>query len=53
MTETFQVSFASVSKGAYKLAVGMFLDRNDADPAYRLGIQGRTSKNWYIILQNF
>ena len=48
-TETFDVRFTSASAGSYKLAVGLFLDRKDVNPAYRLGIQGRTSDGWYVL----
>jgi autotransporter-associated beta strand protein len=49
VTETFfNVSFSSVPTG-YKLAVGLFLNQTDANPAYRLANQGRTVTGWYII----
>ena len=48
-TETVSATFSSVPSGIYKLAVGLFLDRGDAAPAYRLGIQGRTTQGWYVL----
>ena len=48
-TETVSVTFSTVTPRAYKLAVGLFLDQQDANPAYRLGIQGRTAEGWYVI----
>jgi hypothetical protein len=48
-TETVRVTFSAVPPGAYKLAVGLFLDPKDAKPVYRLGIQGRTAEGWYIL----
>jgi hypothetical protein len=48
-TETANATFQPVPPGTYKLAVGLFLDRDDANPAYRLGIQGRTAQGWYVI----
>jgi autotransporter-associated beta strand protein len=47
-TENFNVSFPSVPTG-YKLAVGLFASQSDANPAYKLGIQGRTNNGWYIL----
>ena len=48
-TETFNVPFASLPTGSYKLAVGLFLSQQDTYPAFRLGIQGRTSDGWYVL----
>ena len=48
--ETVAATFSSASSGPCKLAVGLFLDVKDANPAYRLGIQGRTTNGWYILL---
>jgi hypothetical protein len=48
-TETFDVTFAPVPAGVYKLAVGLFLNPSDTTPAYRLGIQGRTPDGWYAV----
>jgi len=47
-TESFSVSFPSVPTG-YKLALGLFVSRSDAHPAYRLGIRGRVNNNWYVL----
>jgi autotransporter-associated beta strand protein len=47
-TENFNVTFPSVPSG-YKLAVGLFLSQSDANPAFRLGIQGRTNNGWYLL----
>jgi len=49
-TDSFDVAFSAVSKGTYKLAVGLYLNQQDAHPAYRLGIQGRTAEGWYVLL---
>jgi hypothetical protein len=48
-TETLNVTFPSARSGNYKLAVGLFLDRRDDTPAYRLGIRGRTAQGWYVL----
>jgi hypothetical protein len=48
-TETFHVGFGSFPAGSYKVAVGLFLDRRETHPAYRLGIQARTSDGWYVL----
>ena len=48
-TETVSVTFPAVTPRSYKLAVGLFLDKKDANPAYRLGIQGRAAEGWYVI----
>ena len=48
-TETFDVRFTALPAGTYKVAVGLFLNQQDARPAYRLGIQGRTSEGWYVL----
>jgi autotransporter-associated beta strand protein len=47
-TENFNVSFPSVPAG-YKLAVGLFASQSDANPSFKLGIQGRTSNGWYLL----
>ena len=47
--ETLSVKFSAFPPGIYKLAIGLFLDRKDAAPAYKLGIQGRTSGGWYLL----
>ena len=49
-TETFDVRFASLPPGPLKLAIGLFLDPHDDEPAYRLAIQGRTPHGWYVLL---
>jgi hypothetical protein len=48
-TEKLNVEFASLPAGTYKLAVGLFLKQSETLPAYRLGIQGRTSEGWYVL----
>jgi hypothetical protein len=52
-TETFDVTFASILAGVYKLAIGLFLNPSDAAPAYRLGIQGRTPDGWYVLRESW
>jgi autotransporter-associated beta strand protein len=47
-TENYNVTFTSVPTG-YRLAVGLFVNQTDANPTYRLGIQGRTVTSWYIL----
>jgi hypothetical protein len=46
---TEKVKFTAAPAGTYKLAVGLFLDRKDPSPAYRLGIQGRAPDGWYVL----
>ena len=48
-TEKLDVAFTSIPAGTYKLAVGLFLKQSETLPAYRLGIQGRTSEGWYVL----
>jgi hypothetical protein len=47
--ETLSVAFPQAAPGTYKLAVGLYRDREAAVPAYRLGLRGRTSDGWYVI----
>ena len=47
--EMFDLTFASISPGAYKLAVGLFSNPSDSTPAYRIGVQGRTPDGWYVL----
>lgn len=47
--EDLSGTFSLVPAETYKLAVGLFLDQKDADPVYRLGIQGRTTNGWYVL----
>jgi len=47
--ETVTTVFSSASPGTCGLAVGLFLHPSDADPVYRLGIQGRTTNGWYLL----
>jgi hypothetical protein len=48
-TESLEAKFSAVPPGVYKLAIGLFLDKKDAAPVYKLGIQGRTAKGWYVL----
>jgi hypothetical protein len=48
-TETLSIQFKGVPAGSYQVAIGLFLDPKDPDPAYRLGIQGRTASGWYVV----
>ena len=48
-SEELGVTFPHALAGTYKLAIGLFLDRKDAAPAYRLAIQGRTAQGWYVL----
>ena len=52
-TETNKLQFTSTDIGSYKLAVGLFAKQQDATPAYRLGIQGRTADIWYVLCDKF
>jgi hypothetical protein len=47
--EAADVKFATAAPGQYRLALGLFLSQDSASPAYRLGIQGRTAGNWYVL----
>ena len=47
--KTVSATFPSVPTGTCKLAVGLFLNQKDANPVYRLGIQGRTAEGWYVL----
>ena len=48
-TETLPVAWDKAPAGSYKAALGLFLNEKDADPVYRLGIQGRTANGWYVL----
>ncbi len=48
-TEILNATLPRTPSGNYKLAIGLFLNRKDANPTYRLGIQGRTDTGWYVI----
>lgn len=48
-TETTSATFSAVPPEACKFAVGLFLNRQDANPGYRLGINGRTADGWYVL----
>lgn len=48
-TETIKVQFAPAQAGTYKLVVGLFASQRETDPTFRLGIQGRTAKGWYVL----
>ncbi len=47
--ETTVIDCPPIPQGIYKLAVGLFLNQKDAEPAYRLAIRGRTAEGWYVI----
>jgi hypothetical protein len=49
--EAADVKFATAAPGQYRLAVGLFLSQDRASPAYRLGTQGRTAANWYVLYE--
>jgi autotransporter-associated beta strand protein len=48
-TNRFSVTFTSVPAEGYKFAVGLFLNKSDPKPAYRLGVRGRINTGWYIL----
>ena len=48
-TEIMQVKFSSVPAGSNKLAIGLFRNKLEAKPGYKLGIQGRTADGWYLL----
>ena len=47
--ETVRVTFSSSPAGKIKLAIGLFRNRQDTVPSYRLGILGRTDQGWYVL----
>ena len=47
--ETLTATFTSGPSGTHKLAVGLFLNQNEQNPIYRLGILGRTAQGWYVL----
>jgi hypothetical protein len=49
ITENVAATFANVRPGVYKFAIGLFLDKQDELPIYKLGIQGRTASGWYVL----
>lgn len=51
-TEKSTVKFAKAKKGTYRLAVGLFLKKENQKPDYRLGNKGETG-GWYTISENF
>jgi hypothetical protein len=48
-TETMQVRFSTVPEGSHKFAIGLFHDKKDDNPVYKLGIRGRTANGWYVL----
>ncbi len=48
-TETVEAKFSAVPAGRYTFALGLFLDKKEANPVYKLGIQGRTGNGWYLL----
>jgi len=49
--ETATAAFAGVPPGPCRLAVGLFLSREDEKPGIRLGIEGGTAEAWYVLAQ--
>jgi hypothetical protein len=49
--ERATANFEVVQAGTFRLAVGLFLDPRDANPAYRLGIRGGTGNGWYVLYE--
>jgi len=47
--EDVTAMFPRLSADHYKLAIGLFLNKHDESPIYRLGIQGRTAMGWYVL----
>jgi hypothetical protein len=50
VTEDISASFTIAAAQPHKLAVGLFLDPRELNPIYKLGIQGRTTNGWYVLL---
>jgi len=49
ITERVNATFSNIPSGVCKLAVGLFREPKQENPAYRLGIQGRTEQGWYVL----
>jgi hypothetical protein len=47
--EQAEITLASAPAGNYKLAVGLFADKNDATPLYKLGNRSRVTSGWYVV----
>ncbi|MBW4890070.1 DUF4832 domain-containing protein [Mucilaginibacter sp. HMF5004] len=43
------VTFAGVNPGNYTVAVGLFVNKTDIAPTYKLGNTNKTTNNWYIL----
>ena len=50
-TEELNATFPSVPREYRKLAIGLFLSKDDPKPAYKLGIKGRTANGWYVLTE--
>lgn len=50
--ETSTVSFKNITAGKYTLALGLFADKEDANPTYKLGNNNKTANNWYVVAKN-
>ena len=46
---TAGLEFTVADTGLYRLAIGMFLDKGNENPDYKLGISGRTQDGWYVV----
>ena len=49
VTETLTLHFADAPPGSYRLAVGLFEDREAKSPGIRLAIEGETVKGWHVL----
>ena len=47
--DVVDVTFARAPIGQYRLALGMFADRNQAAPAYLFASDGSTADRWLIL----
>jgi Beta-galactosidase. len=48
VSENATFSFSAHS-GTYKLAIGLFSDKESANPDIQLGIQGKNPQGWYVL----
>ncbi|MBM4093774.1 MAG: DUF4832 domain-containing protein [Planctomycetes bacterium] len=49
VTETPTLRFADTPPGSYRLAVGLFQDRQATSPWIRLAVEGETVRGWYVL----
>ena len=49
VSETCTLSFDDAPPGSYRLAVGLFQDRQAAAPWIRLAVEGETVRGWHVL----